>query len=404
MNDVVAGASPEPRLKFMPNATTYLIFAQTAPGLEGSLESELSGLGISPRRKTGGVEFRGTEQDLWRVCLLSRQAESVRLRLKPFSAKGFDALQKELRKLPFSAFLPKETQVALKVVCHKSRLWHSGAVEERVRQVLVDHVGLVVCDTNKSPSGEASPASTQGEAPLLQRLHVRLMDDVVQVSIDASGERLHRRGIRKHVERASLRETLAATLFSAAWERHPRAAVLWDPFCGAGTIPLEALSWGRGRVAASQRTFAFEQFRGHDPEAFQAFREHLGEEWAQAAPAPGLRAFASDISPEAVQATESNLREGGVREGAELITGDIEDVAKKVPIGAMIVTNPPYGKRLADGEALVKLRRVLKARPDLRPCLVLVGGPAQRSLGSAAPSLFQTKNGGLSVSARLLQE
>lgn len=385
----------------MANATTYLIFLQTAPSLENSVQSELSNFGISARIKKGGVEFRGTQSDLWRVCLLSRCAESVRIRLKTFPAKDFEGLQKELRKLPFSAFLERGARVELKVVCHKSRLWHSGAVEERARKVLEGGMGLMVHDPKKSPRG-GPEAVSEGAAPRAL-IHLRLMDDEVQVSLDASGELLHRRGTRKYVERASLRETLAAALFFTAWEHRGEANVLWDPFCGAGTIPLEALCWARGVVPGRERTFAFEHFRGHDSAAFASFREELVKEHRLQAPALELRIIASDSSARAMKTTELNLNSAGVLDGAELLCGDIEEVMHKVPEGAFIVTNPPYGKRLSDARAVSKLRHVLKLRPDLHPCVVLVGEAARRSLGNEAPSLLQTKNGGLSVSVRLLR-
>jgi 23S rRNA G2445 N2-methylase RlmL len=116
-----------------------------------------------------------------------------------------------------------------------------------------------------------------------------------------------------------------------------------------------------------------------------------------------MRVIASDLSAKALASTEENLKSANLLAPAQLILGSIEEVAHQVPQGAWVVTNPPYGKRLVESQALAQLQSVLKARPDLRPVVVLVGDDARRALGSEPRAILRTKNGGLSVSARLLR-
>ena len=352
-------------------------------------------LGVINNQQVGGVEFRGPLETLWQVCLASRIAESVRLRLKPFVVRGFSSLEKELRKLPFRAFISKGRKVRVRAVCHHSRLWHSGAVQERVEEVLKKYVGLEIDSESK---GEADSD--------VQLIHVRVQDDEVQVSLSASGERMHRRGYRVHVQEASLRETLAAALIASALKERkatPGSELLvWDPFCGAGTIVLEMVHGALGYVAGAKRRHAFESFRAHESDAYALFLKEFSETLRNKAPFSQVKFWASDRSQKALDATTNNLKEAGLTEFGEVLLGDIEEIEKSIPLNALIVTNPPYGKRLKDTEAIGKLMRVLKKRPDLTPAFVLLGGAGRDAVPQECPALFRTKNGGVSVSARKL--
>jgi 23S rRNA G2445 N2-methylase RlmL len=109
----------------------------------------------------------------------------------------------------------------------------------------------------------------------------------------------------------------------------------------------------------------------------------------------------SDASERALAAARGNY-EAGNFDGGEFLLGDIERVVENVPEGALVVTNPPYGKRLEKAEGVQKLMRVLKARPDLKPAVALLGGAARSAVPKSARALFRTKNGGIPVSARLV--
>lgn len=361
---------------------------QCALGLEALLAAELLELGIATKKVDGGVECRADAGQLAQICLLSRVAESVRVRLKEFEAQAFTELEKKLRALPFRSFLAATSEVRVKVVCHKSKLWHSDAVKARVESVLQNHVAWKISETETADV-----------------VHVRLDEDRVQVSLDATGERLHRRGHRTQVGKASLRETLAAALCLSV-DRSAylkEAPVIWDPFCGAGTIPLEMLSLARGRVPGANRVHAFEHFREHDKEAFSTLKSDLIRRHEERAPAPALRAILSDRSAAALTLAEENMKSAGFESACEYLVGDVLQIAPKVPEGAFILSNPPYGKRLDETGATKKLLSLLERRPDLRPVILLLGGPARELVPKDRPALFRTKNGGIPVSARLLR-
>lgn len=369
--------------------TSHRLFVQCALGVEPLLKAELAEFGIVSKEAEGGVECRGDFNLLTQVCLCSRVAESVRVRLKEFEARHFTDLEKKLRALPFRAFLKPKERVRVKVVCQKSKLWHSDAVKARVEGILRDHVGWKI-----------------SESEAAQLVHVRLEEDRVQVSLDATGERMHRRGYRTRVEKASLRETLASALClsldRAAYSSE--APIVWDPFCGSGTIPLEMLSYCHGRLPGVDRTHAFERWRSHDAEAFRQQKTKLVESCPAKAPAPNLRAFCSDVSDSAIEAARENAKASGLEVACEFFVGDILEVAQKVPPGAFVLTNPPYGKRIEEAGAVKKLLSLLNKRPDLRPVVILVGGAARKLVPKDRPALFRTKNGGIPVSARLLRE
>jgi len=370
--------------------TTHLTFVQTALGLEAMLSTELRALlpHVAPPSLTeGGALLRLATRDVWTVCLGARLAESVRVRLKAFVARDFPALQEGVARLPFSAYFARGAAAEVRVVSHRSKLWHSGAVAERVQEVLSSRFSIT--------SGTAESGATS--------VYVRLTGDTAQIGIDASGYRLHRRGYRTEVASASVRETLAAAVVSQllGMEGAP-PQLIWDPFCGAGTLGLEALQVARGRLAGEGRRFAFETWPTHDAEAFRQQRQRLLEEAPTRAVAPDVRVLMSDRDQVALESAESNADRAGVRDGCQLLHGDLLVVEASVPEGAAIVANPPYGKRLSHGDAIDALVHLLERRPDLRPCVLLLGGTARRDLPPSFRAVIRTKNGGQSVSIRVL--
>lgn len=333
-------------------STSYEIFAAITPGLEAALAGELAELApqanCSVRR--GGVELRGDREVLWRLCAHSRMAETVRVRIGRFEARDFATLEARLARLPWAAYLAREAGVNVQVTARKSALYHSGAVSDRVMRAL------------KRPTASPEEGGT--------RIWVRLVKDRVTVSVDAGGGLLHRRGWRRSVGRAPLRETLAA-----ACVRHAGLAPdqpVWDPFCGAGTVAIEALLIARGGPAQLDRQYAFERWPTHDAEAHSA--------WQSASPGAGetkRRVVGTDLANDVVVAAEANAELAGVASHCTWLAGDFEAHADAVPEGAAIVSNPPYGKRLAAGAGLERLFArfggLLTRRTDLGPVVVLVG-------------------------------
>lgn len=364
--------------------TSYLIFVQCSLGLEEVVARELAGWGLSGRVLAGGVELRAGWAELVRCSLMSRAAESVRVRLKAFAAHDFEQLVRQLKKLPFRAHLGPGTPVDVRVACYRSRLWHSDAVAERVYGVLTEHVGC-------TRAGGSDPET-------VQPVFVRVDHDEVQVSLDAGGPRMHRRGYRTHVERASLRETLAYAVAEQLLGEVRDAPTIWDPFCGAGTLLLELLHWSAGRLPGEQRGLSLQTWRGHDEAQFADLKRRLAMEAAQTA--RPMHLMGSDRSPASLRAAQQNASAAALGP-VEWRQGDILDVAAHIPAGTAIVCNPPYGKRLADCDGVKKLVQLAERRPDLGPVVVLAGGEAKQIIPSSWPATLRFLNGGLQVSVRM---
>lgn len=367
------------------SATRYRLFCAVAPGLEPLLEEELRRLdatyhlGLSGlTQRAGGVDAQGNREGLWQIACRSRLTESLRVRIGRFEARRFDQLEAGLARLPWHAYLPPGPVPAVHAVCHKSAMYHSGAVAERVAGV----IGTAQAKRRGVPDDRPPPA-----------VHVRIERDVVQVSVDASGELLHRRGWRTRVGPAPLRETLAAACVQAAGIG--AAQVVWDPFCGAGTVAIEAVLAGQATWSPGRR-YAFESWPTHDATAWQAQLATLTPR-----PPPTLRAIGSDLDPAALTAARANAADAGVSDRLTLAEGDFETVVEQVPQGAAVLCNPPYGKRMGRhdlGDLLTRLGHMLGRRRDLRPVAVLSGAPGfGRGTGLRWETRLRLNNRGLRV-------
>jgi putative N6-adenine-specific DNA methylase len=373
----------------VPNSSThYRLFLPVSSGLEPWLCRELDDLGLSGTVVLGGVELRATTEQFWTIHRECRLAEGVRVRLRSFRARQFDALVAGLSRLPWHAYVTPEQSYDVRVTCHRSKLWHSEAVADRTRLAL----GRVLGARQHSPS-------QPGKADV-QTVYIRITGDIVQPSIDASGERLHKRGNRTHVGQAPIRETLAAALVHMLGHEQQRAPnVLWDPFCGSGCIAIEWVERQLGLPAGRDRRFAFENWPIHDAQSYAS--------WTAARATPNtsvIRAYGSDIDAAAVVDAQANCSRSKVEPWCTWRRGDFEAVVDSIPLGATIVTNPPYGIRCGNKQEyrrlLDRFESMLARRADVRPVIALLPVPLepwQPSLDWRPLAKFF--NGGLRVQA-----
>src|SRR5438309_490269 len=251
------------------------IFAVCAPGLEPVLLSEVQALGLSGRAVPGGVELSGAALDVMRLNLWLRTASRVLVRLGEIKATAFPELVRKASALPWEKYISGSAQ--LRVTCRKSRLYHSGAVAERLHEAMESRVGGRVA-LEKPDEDRAGP----------QLIVARFDRDVCTVSADSSGALLHMRGYRGPQAKAPLRETLAAALLLAAgWKGE---TPLCDPLCGSGTIAIEAALIAMRRAPGWKRDFAFQGWPGFDVRPFQ---DLLAQARAAERPLP-VRIEASD--------------------------------------------------------------------------------------------------------------
>ena len=336
-------------------ATRLRALATTAPGLERLCAAELADLGIAVGAVTPRtVPFRASTRDLYRANVWLRTATRVLLRLAKFPARTFGALQDGVAAIEWTPYLPAGWPVRVVVDSRGSRLFHEGAVRERVAAVLHAAAGAV-------------PATTDG--PDVQRVRVRVVADRVSVDLDTSGEPLHRRGWRLATAKAPVAPTIAAAVLRAAGWR-PDLPLL-DPLCGAGTIPIEAALLQAGRPPAVGRGWAFQHWPSFQPGTWASV---AGEVRAAATTAPGAPLVGSDRDDGAVAAARGNADRAGVGDRVTFATAALSaapaalaaatttpDAREATPPAGWVVTNPPWGDRVRGGRDLRDLYAALGA-------------------------------------------
>lgn len=321
----------------------YKLFAVTAPGLQLITVTELTELGLlsptAPSPPTpGGVAFTGGLDAVYQSNLWLRTANRVLVRLGEFYAAAFSKLRVETSRLPWEDFLVPGRPVALRVTCRKSRLYHSTAVAERVAAAIGDRLGELPSQVKFNQDAAEHHA---------QLVIVRLHHDRCTISVDSSGALLHRRGYRLGTAKAPLRETLAAgMLLASGWDH---VSPLVDPFCGSGTIPIEAALMAGNIPPGRVRRFAFKRWPGFD----NSIWEKLMEEAAGQRRADLPRIYASDRDAGAIEIARANAARAGVADAVEFAC---QSVSALSPTGTgWVVTNPPYGMRVSKNKDLRNL-------------------------------------------------
>ena len=303
----------------------------------------------------------------------------------------------------------------LRVTCRKSRLYHSDAVAERVLTALSKSVSRSIesggdgndegDDAEHAEGAEnaddrddrETESGIEGNAQLFI---VRILHDQVEISADSSGELLHRRGYRKEIAKAPLRETLAAAMILASGWR--RGEPLLDPMCGSGTIPIEAALIARGSAPGLQRRFQFMNWPSFDEGRWSDLLEN-----ARGSVRHSIESVrGNDRDAGAIRAAARNAERAGVADtiqfGVKAISGSItelEDVANGV---GWVLTNPPYGIRIGESEDLrdlyAKLGTGLRAKRGWRFGILTSDTALVRQTRLPMVPRFNTSNGGIPVS------
>ncbi len=316
-------------------------FAVAAPGLEAPLATELSAMPEieDARPVEGGVEFSGTAVAGMAANLRSHIATRIVLRLGDVKAREFAPLRRGLAKLPWSELVPRDRAVRIDASTTHCRLYHTGALAETVLLAITDCVG-------KLPEREKGADTDEGETT---RVLLRGQDDVFTVSVDSSGELLHRRGWRLEAGRAPLRETLAAGVLGLC--EYDTSKPLVDLMCGSGTFVIEAASMARGRLPGTGRSFAFERWPRHDAQAWSTLRE------AAIAPRPvAARILGFDRDRRVVDIARANAERAGLADAIQLEVSPFQKAKVDCEPG-LIVLNPPYGHRLGDRRHAMQVAR-----------------------------------------------
>ncbi|HEX7121266.1 MAG TPA: class I SAM-dependent RNA methyltransferase [Gemmatimonadaceae bacterium] len=371
---------------------TFEAFAIAAPGLEPLVASELKSLRARQLRSIeGGVEFQADQHLLYTANLHLRTASRVIVRLARFRAISFAELERRATRVPWERIVPPNGRVRLRVTCRKSRLYHSGAVAQRLLESINQRTGATALDTTPGPGG-----APEDDASGAQLFVIRVDHDQVTVSADTSGDHLHLRGYRTAVIQAPLRENLAAAmLLASGWDRD---TPLMDPFCGSGTIAIEAALMARQMAPGRNRRFRFMEWPDFDADLWTNVHTRAIEAERPRTAAPII---ASDRSGWAMRAAAGNAERAGVAADLQL---ERAEVSALQPTGqpGWLVTNPPYGVRLGQRDELrglyAEFGAVLRERfRGWRVAILSTDRRLDAQLRLPLLDALQTTNGGIRV-------
>lgn len=312
----------------------FEIFLATVPGLEPVLAEEVRLKGFKrPGVVPGGVVTRGRWPDVWRANLWIRGATRVLARVAAFHVTHLAHLDALARRIPWAGLLRPGIPFRVEAACAKSRIYHSGAAAERIANAIHAATGV--------------PHDPGAEVTVMARIE----RDLCTLSLDTSGEPLHRRGFKQEVNAAPLRETLAA-LFLRQCGFDGTEPVL-DPMCGSGTFVIEAAEIAARLNPGRARSFAFEHLATFDAGAWARMRA------ANRPRTPEARFFGRDRDAGAIAISRANAERAGVAAWTGFAQGPVTGAHPPEGPAGLVITNPPYGTRLSEGRSLAPLYQAL---------------------------------------------
>ncbi|TLY86898.1 MAG: bifunctional 23S rRNA (guanine(2069)-N(7))-methyltransferase RlmK/23S rRNA (guanine(2445)-N(2))-methyltransferase RlmL, partial [Gammaproteobacteria bacterium] len=405
---VIATEGPAQRDPFRGAVSPPLLAVRaSAPrGFADLLARELEGCGASEvRERATGAAFLGTLESVYRACLWSRIANRVFVELARFDARDADEFHAAVREIDWAAHLAPGTTLACDFSGRHPAITHTHFGALKLKDGIVDALRLA---TGARPDIAL-------ERPGV-RVHAHAQGSAITVSLDLSGESLHRRGYRGAGGEAPLKENVAAgVLLRAGWpELAARGGELLDPLCGSGTFCIEAALIAADRAPGLRRDyFGFLGWRRHDAALWERLRaeaERRAAAGEAAALAAGVRVRGSDRDPAAIRGARDNVARAGVSALVRFETGLLAEAAPLAPREAdrpgLLCANPPYGVRLADREGARTLHRelgeVLRERFQGWDAAVLTGAPELgMELGLRAHRTHRVWNG--PIECRLLR-
>jgi putative N6-adenine-specific DNA methylase len=318
----------------MNNSADVEILLVAAPGFEEALAAEAQSRGFAtPRVIHGGVLVRGPWAEVWRANLELRGASRVLARIGEFRVSHLAQLDKLSRKFPWAETLRKDVPVRVDVTCKKSRIYHAGAAAQRIETALREEMGIVISD----------------EAEVC--IKARIDHDLCTISIDTSGDMLHKRGHKEAIGRAPMRETFAALFLRACGFDGSEPVV--DPMCGSGTFVIEAAEMAAGLNPGRTRTFAFEQLANFNATTWAKMRD------AQATRPTSIRFHGSDRDAGAIRNSIANAERAGVADLTQFKQHAVSDLTPPEGPAGLVIVNPPYGTRIGDKKPLFDLYAAL---------------------------------------------
>lgn len=323
---------------------TYEFICPCHFGLESVLKKEITDLGYNITSvEDGKVTFAGDIAAVARANIFLRTTERVLLKVGRFKAETFEELFQATKKIPWENYIPKDGKFwVAKANSVKSKLFSPSDIQSIMKKAMVERL--------KEHYGVSWFPETGASFPL----RVSILKDNVVIGIDTSGESLHKRGYRKMIAKAPIEETLAAALIMLTpWNKD---RILVDPFCGSGTIPIEAAMIGANIAPGMNREFLAETWTNLIPKkVWYAAIEEANSKIIQDA---SMNIQGYDLDNEVIKAARSNAEMAGVDKYIHLQQRDVKDLRNPKKYG-FIITNPPYGERLEDRETLPGLYKAI---------------------------------------------
>ena len=320
--------------------TKFNLIATCAAGVEALVGNELRDLGYEVQVENGRVRFEGNEKDIARTNLWLRVADRIKIVIGEFEAKTFDDLFEQTKSLPWDQYIPMDGKFLIAGKSIKSTLHSVPAVQSIVNKAVAESIKETYHRRGMLPE-------TGAEYPI----EIALRKDKALLTMDTTGESLFKRGYRTEKGGAPLKENLAAALIALTTWRKDRPFV--DPTCGSGTIPIEAALIGQNIAPGFNRSFLCEEWDWMSEGLWEEVREEADEQMDYDAE---LEILGFDIDENMIKIAENNALAAGVAHNIEFKQLAVADFKTDKEFGIMI-SNPPYGDRLGEEEAVHKLYR-----------------------------------------------
>lgn len=322
-------------------STVYTLVAPCFFGTESTLHFEIKRLGAQNIQVTDGrIAFQGGAELIAAANLNLRTAERVLVQLASYHATTFDELFDGCYAIPWEELLPADAAFPVKGSSLSSQLSSVPACQSIVKKAIVKRLMA------------GHKTGTLPESGDVYKVRFSLRKNEVEIYLDTSGDGLHKRGYRRNATLAPIKETLAAAI--ADLGRVRRDSLVQDPFCGSGTLIIEAAQKALNLAPGLRRRFAAEHFAFVPTEVWKAQRQKALEEVRRDAAFEGI---GYDIDPAAVALANANAKLAGVGERCRFAVADVKDFIPAQE--ATVLTNPPYGERLGDASEAASLARTL---------------------------------------------
>ncbi|HHW48542.1 MAG TPA: class I SAM-dependent RNA methyltransferase [Clostridiaceae bacterium] len=316
------------------------LIATSAFGIESVVSRELKWLGYDDQFvENGRVTFAGDEEAICRTNLWLRSADRVLVKMGEFKALSFEELFEQTKALPWDEWIPENAEFPVEGKSIDSKLFSVPDCQAIVKKAVVEKLKQKY---RKEWFEETGPR---------YRIEVSLLKDMATLTLDTSGAGLHKRGYRKLVGNAPLKETLACAMLLISRWKYDR--VLIDPFCGTGTIPIEAALIGLNIAPGLKREFDAEKWQVIPGRLWVKAREEAMDLIRKD---QELRIHGSDISEEAMSLARYHAKQAGVESYIHLQRMPVTDISSRYKYG-FIICNPPYGERIGEMKEVEKLYR-----------------------------------------------